>query len=278
MNLRHITARAAVAGTATALLAGGLVTATGVAANADAGAASDTYTCTIAALSTTFDVTLDVTSDPGTTYWAGSTVAPGTIDTAISAVVPAETAANLGAFGVSSAHVDKFAYKVGAGSIPTTAAGGFTVDGGVTTWNATGSNEKFTVTTPGTKDVVLPSAFDFVVETADFGDIALPCVLADGQTAQSLGSVTINQQTTKTTAKALKGGIVQATVQGDASPAAGSVKVLKGKTVLGSGKLKNGVAKINVAKKLSAGKNKLKVVYAGTPSFAASSASVTVTK
>jgi hypothetical protein len=274
MNLRHLSARTAAVGIS-AVVAGGALVA-GATTAASAATASNTYTCDVAVLSTTFDTTLTVTGDAPAKAPAGSTVKAKTISITVQATVPSEISGTLGEFGVTHARADDFSLAVGKATASVPIEGDLGMDGEDVVWNAAGKNKAFTLPGAGATSVNLPKSFTFTAETEAFGDVPIPCALKSGQKAKSIDSVKLSAQSTKTTAKVVKGKL-QVTVKGSASPAVGKVTVLKGKKVVGSGTLKKGKATIAL-KKLDAGKNKLTVAYAGSPAFKASKTTVTVTK
>ncbi|MBZ5737363.1 Ig-like domain repeat protein [Nocardioides mangrovi] len=278
MNLRRITARAAVAGVTTALAAGALVGATGTAANA--AEAGNTYTCTQAGLGLTFDSTLTVSGDlPVPQYWAGAAVPAGLLS--VTATVDSTTAGMLASYGASELRVDDFAFDMEGTSVPVPLDG--PVEDGA--WNGSGTNEAFTTPDPGTASAIMPSAMT-VTAVIGGNDVPLDCVLADGQTAQTLASLELLQQSSATSAKAVsvkKGKAAKLPVTVTSTSlggpvTSGKVTVKEGKKTLGTGKLnKKGKAVVNLGKKLKVGKHKVTVTYAGIPSVSGSKAKSTVT-
>lgn len=268
MNLRRLSARTAAAGITTALAAGALV---GLGtASAEAATVSNVYTCKIDLLSTSFDTTLTATGAiPVTQAYAGQPIPAGLIGLDVVATIDPAFAPTLAQFGVNSAKADDFALALGKGEVPIPLAGNIVTEGGATSWRATGKNAAFVLPGAGTAASAMPQAFTFTAATAAAGDVPIPCALKTGQTAQSLGSVELAKQTTKTTAKAAKGKVV-AMVKGNASVAtSGQVVVLNGKKVVGKANVKNGKAVVKL-KKLKKGTYKLVASFKGNDSFGAS--------
>ncbi|MFC7493881.1 MULTISPECIES: Ig-like domain repeat protein [unclassified Nocardioides] len=282
MNLRRFAARSAVAGITTTLAAGALVA--GSAGTANAATVANTYTCTVAALSSTFDTTLTVTGDVVPTAPAGWTVPAGTLKlTATATVTDPAIQAALKNFGVSSARSDDFTIALGKTAAPIPLSGAVTSDGTTTTWSASGANKKFVTPGAGNVNALLPAKFTFTAETAAIPDgVAIPCELKAGQSAQSLGAVALTQQTTKTTvkkttAKVGKVATLVVKVKGNAGPAtSGKVVVKEGKKTLGKAKVKNGTAKVKLGK-LAKGKHKVVAKFQGDKSFKASKGKGVVT-
>lgn len=285
MNLRRISARVAVAGATTALAAGALVGATGVAANA--ATVTNTYTCSLPNVySGDFDLT--VTGEiPVPQYWAGADVPPNLINVTASATVPADAAGLLGAAGVTGAKASDFAFALGSGSVPVPLEGDFQTSGGTTTWEATGSNTAFTTPNPGSYDAVMPSAFTMTTQQGDTDSVSLGCALKEGTTPQAIteGFVLLQQSSAMTapksaTAKASKTAKVTVNLKSSSLGTAikgAKVVAKEGSKTLGSAKTdKKGNATISLGK-LKAGKHKVTFSYAGTKSMKASSAKTTVT-
>lgn len=267
MNLRRLSARTAAAGITTALAAGALV---GLGtASADAATVSNVYTCKIDLLQTSFDTTLTATGAiPVTQAAAGQPIPAGLIPLDVVATIDPSFVPVLTQYGVTSAKADDFALALGKGAVPIPLAGNITTDATGTSWKATGKNTAFNLPGAGTPSALLPQAFTFTA-VASVGEVPIPCALKAGQTAQSLGSVELAKQTTKTTAKAAKGKLT-ATVKGNVSVAtSGQVVVLEGKKVIGKANVKNGKAVIKL-KKLKKGTHKLIASFKGNDAFGAS--------
>lgn len=281
MNLRLITARTAVAGISTAVAATALVGLSSTTANAES--ATTTYTCSNADFGVSYDFALTVTHADPKLKAAGQAIKKGKLGKlTVSATVPAEAAGLLQLAGIDGAKSKDFALTLGKGKAPFPVSGSFVTADGATTWEASGTNDAFTAPAPGAVTATLPAAFTIITTTGGVEGLQLKCALTTGQTAGTLWSATLAQQTTKTTAKSVSAKVGKAvklpvTVKGNAGPAAGKVVVTKGKKVLGKGTLKNGKVSVNLGKKLKAGKYKVTVKYAGTPSFKASKGKATVT-
>jgi len=269
MNLRRLSARTAAAGVTAALAAGALV---GLGAtSADAATASNVYTCKVDLLSVSFDTTLSATGEiPLPSAPAGYPVDAGLISLSVTASIDPAFAPTLGQYGVTSAKADDFGLTMGKGFVPVPVAGNIVTSGSAVSWQATGKNTAFNLPGAGNPSATLPSKFTFIAASS-FGDVPIPCTLKAGETPQSLGSIALAKQGTKTTAKVAKGKLT-ATVKGDASAAtSGQVVVLDGKKVVGKGNVKNGKAVIKL-KKLKKGTHKLVASFKGNDAFGASKA------
>jgi hypothetical protein len=233
MNLRHLTARTAIAGVTTAMAAGALVGVTTTAASA--ATVSNTYTCTV--LGSPTDATLTVTGDlPVPQFAAGANVPAGLVNV--------------------TATVDPLSGPVAGGA-----------------WDGKGTNKAFITPDAGAAVAAMMPKSVTVTAVLPSGDAPLPCVLKTGTTPATLATIKLIKQATVVTApKAVKGKVgkatkFKATVAGDAGKVrSGKLVAKQGKKVVGGGKIKNG--KVTVAlKKLSAGKHKLTLVFAGNGSF-----------
>jgi Bacterial Ig-like domain (group 3)/Family of unknown function (DUF6801) len=284
MKLRRITAQVAAAGATTALIAGGLVAATGTAANA--ATVTNTYTCSIPSLySGDFDMT--VTGEiPVPQYWAGAGVPQDLLSVTADVTVPADAAVLLASQQYTGAKSDDFAFALGSGKVPVPVSGSFATAGGATTWHATGKNKAFTTPNPGTLDALMPGAFTLTTTGGPNAPVSLNCALKGGTTAQAISTgFTLLRQASATTApkivKAKKGKAVKLPVSVTSTSMSGPVssgKVVakEGKKVLDSASLKKGKATLDLGKKLKKGTHKITVTYTGIPSVGASSAKSTV--
>ena len=285
MNLRSISARAALVGATTALVAGGLVTATDVAANA--ATVTNTYTCSLPSVySGDFDLT--VSGDiPVPQYWAGAGVPEGLLNVTATATVPPDAAGLLGAAGVTGARSDDFGFALGDATVPVPLKGNFSSDGTTTTWQASGSNKPFVTPDPGTYDALMPAAFTMTTMQGDTDSVSLNCALKEGTEPQAITQgFTLLKQSSQTTApktvKAKKGKAAKLPVSVSSTsiggPVSGGKVVAKeGKKTLATGTLKKGKATLNLGTKLKKGKHKITVTYLGIPSVSGSSAKSTVT-
>ena len=274
MNLRHLTARTAVAGVTTALAAGALV---GLGAQAaDAATATNTYTCSLGALySGEFALTVDG-SLPVPQFWAGAPVPKDLLKVTASVTVPADAAGLLAGLGYTCAKSDDFTLALGKNTVPEPLAGTFKTEGGTTTWNATGSNKAFMTPGPGTATALLPAKFSFTTTGGTGQPVTLACVLKDAP-AKTLASIQLLRQQSALVVKAPKKvkkgklaaiAVTATSVSYGATVPDGTVVVKEGRKVLGKGKLnKVGKVTVKLGKKLKVGKHKLTVTYTGTPSI-----------
>lgn len=278
MKLRSMSARVALAGATTALIAGGLVAATNTTATA-ADASSD-YTCAIPILGNqTFPLSLNVPLLPPTAP-AGFPVDAGLLSYTSAITIPASAAGPLASFGVVGGAIDDFAMNVGSQAVH--APGTYTADApaadGSVTMEGAGANEAFSLPAAGTYAVTLPSAFTFTPATAD-GPLAIggqtvnvACTTANPGT---LGNVTLTKQVSSMTAKAKKtatGYTITALVKNEYTQATGVVTTKLG-TKKYSGKITNGKAVLKLPK--TAKNKKVVLKYAGDDFSAPTSTSVT---
>jgi hypothetical protein len=283
MNLRRTTARLALAGVSTALAAGSLVAATGVAA--DAAEAANDYTCSAPADAYVSDFAITVTGGlPVPQFYAGAPVPAGMVRVTVTSQLTSDQALALTGFGITGAHSTDFALGFGSASVPLPIDGDFTQDAGTTTWKASGANQAFTTPGPGPQDIVLPSSFTMITKNAGGDFIPLSCVVKSGETPQTLvADYPLAKQLSKTSLKARNGRkpsiavTVASTSWGPTVPA-GKVVAKEGKKIVGTASLKKGGAVVALTKKLKPGKHKIAVAYVGTKSIKGSSAKVIVTK
>lgn len=277
--------RLVVAATSAAVAGTALVGATATAANA--AEATNAYTCTLPAGlgSGDFDVTVAGGLPPQ--FWAGAFV-PAALANGlavdVTATVPPEFAATLNGFGIKEAKSDDFALALGSTDVKAPVAGPFKQTDAGTIWDATGTVSPFTTPKPGTYDVKVPQAFDITV-SVNGSELDVPCTLAEGEEAGSLGQITLLQQSVKAftakgaTVKKGKQATVKVTkIEGDGGlVSGGKVTAFKGNKKVGTSKVvKNGKTTIKIAK-LPVGKNKLTLKYGNNPSVKAATAKVTVT-
>jgi hypothetical protein len=273
MNLRHLTARTAIAGVTTALAAGALV---GIAAPAaNAAEVSNVYTCTV--LGSPMDATLTVAGTlPVPQFPAGAQVPAGLVS--LTAKVDPTTAGTLGSVGATQLRIDDFALSLGKGKVAIPLAGA--VSG--TTWDGKGKNKAFVTPDAGVNvGAVMPKAVT-VTAVLSTGDVSLPCTLKTGTTPATVASITLTKQAATLKApKSVKGKVGKATKfkVGVAGPngvvASGKVVAKEGKKTVGSGKIKHGKAVVTL-KKLKAGKHKIKLSFAGNGSFKAAKGKTTL--
>jgi hypothetical protein len=281
MKFRSITARAAVAGATTALIAGGLVAATN--SSAQAADASGDYTCAVPILGpTTFPMTVSVPLLPPTAP-AGFPVDAGLLSYTSTVTIPASAAGPLASFGVTGGTIDDYTMNVGSKAVhaPGTYVGDAPAEDGSVTMQGTGANDAFSLPAAGTYAVTLPSAFTFSPTTAS-GPLMIggqPVNVACTSAAPgTLGSVTLTKQVSTMTGKAAKAGKgykVTAIVKNEYGTPTGKVTTKLG-TKSFSAPIKNGKAIIALPK--TAKGKKLTLKYKGDAYSAPAKASVTVPK
>ena len=263
MNFRSITTRTAVAGAVTALAAAALVGVGSTAANA--AAASGDYQCTspVGDLGT-FPVSIDVPLLPPSAP-AGFHISAGLLSYSGLVVVPAQTAALLGQFGVDGANADDFTFAIGS-ALDVQAPGTYVdsdtpnEDGSVN-FEGSGANQAFDLPKAGTYAVMMPETFTF---TPTSGGTPLAVTATCTSTAPGkLGDVTLTKQTSTIAAKAsktAKGYKLVATVANEYGTPTGKV-VAKVGTKTFSGTLKSG--KVTIALPKSAKGKTVPVTYKG---------------
>jgi len=275
--------RLVVAATSAAVAGTALVGATATAANA--AEATNAYTCTLPAGLGSGDFDVTVAGGLPEQFWAGASVPAAlasNLAVKVTAAVPAEFAATLNGFGIKEAKSNDFALALGSTDVKAPVAGPFKQTETGTVWDAAGTVSPFTTPKPGTYDVKVPQAFDISV-SVNGQNLDVPCALAEGEEAGSLGQITLLQQSVKSftaknvSAKKGKKATVKAVLAGDAGAfSGGKVTAFKGKKQVASAPVKKGVATLKIAK-LPVGKNKLTLKYGNNPSVAAATGKVTVT-
>lgn len=222
MKLRTITAHAAGAGAVTALIAGGLVVATGT--TAQAAEVTGTYACS--ALGNPvgdFPLAISVPLLPPSAP-AGMTIDP-LLGVEAHLTVPS---ALLQVASIDGGTVDDFAMTLGSVAIgaPLTVTDITDNGDGTSTVNATGINETFTTPKAGTYDVKLPGEFTFSSTSQGNPGAQVACSTADPAT---LSSVTLSKQASEMTVKAVKRHKVKVTVTNEYSTPTGKVVAKVGK-------------------------------------------------
>ncbi|PUA81933.1 Ig-like domain repeat protein [Nocardioides currus] len=269
---------------ATALSAGALVTLATPAANA--GVATNAYNCVNALAGTVpVGVATDVTLPP--TAPAGFDVPADLLDVKNKVTIPNQAKALFTQFGVTN--LDMTDYKltlgdgrVGAGSLVVAPTAFVDNGNGTSTADINGKNAAFTTPAADTYVVSAPVDFKLIATLANGSTAEFVCTNAAAPT--SVGSVTVqaNPATvtakTKATIKSGKDAKVKVKVTADNEDPTGKVVAMIGKKKVGKGTLAdNGKVTITVkAKKLKAGKNKIKLAYAGDGFTAAGKAKVVV--
>ena len=269
MNLRHITARLAVAGTATALLAGGLVAATGVAANADTGTAS--YNCVNGFTPDVLPLEVSIGADLSTlpplpTGFPAPAGAAGPIDVSVTLSAAAVNGLLANSITTAGFTSEDMLLPFGTAQVPLTgvsvAASDLTADT-AKVLTVTAANGAFNLPDPGSDiPVKMPETFSAT------GVIPIPINCTIVGDAPSITQLTVVKQTptlTATAPKTVKVGQtlkVQATLAANVAPT-GKVVAKEGKKVLGSAKInKAGKATISI-KGLKKGTHSILVSYAG---------------
>lgn len=283
MKLRSLTTRAAVAGATTALMAGGLVAATGTSATAVD--VKNTYVCSNAGLEFSFPSEVTVSGAiPVPQYGAGAGVPAGILKLTASATVPAEVGPTLEAFGITGAKAKDYAADMGSSKATIPLEGDFVTDEeGNTTWEAAGSNLAFVTPEPGSYEALVPEAFSLTAMKGDAESATFDCILAEGQEPGSFGSLELFKQTSsvsvpkKVSAKKGKPVKITAALSAEVNVGVGKVVAKKGNKTLAAATVENGKAVLNLGKKLPAGKHAITVSYLKNASIAGSSAKTTVT-
>lgn len=285
---RTTTKRLAATVAATALSAGALVALTAPAATA--ATASTTFTCTFPSLGAK-DIPVTIVAALPATSSAGLD-APA-LPVQLSVTLPADVvdaarvgfgATSLGGFSndmtasltegtstTSSADLAFEKVKFPQTTLPATPGSALTITTPSPTTADTAATAPINLPDAGTYTVNLPKAFAFTATRQ--GDAAflndVPCVLKAGAPSTA-GTLTLAKNESETTAKAAKKvnvgkkSKVKVAVAADNEVASGTVKVLKGKKVLGKGTLnKAGKVNIKLKKALPAGVTKVKVSYLG---------------
>jgi hypothetical protein len=275
MKLRTITTRAAVAGAATALMAGGLVA--GTATTASAAAASTDYTCSSAFFEDTFPMNINVPLLPPSAP-AGYPIDAGLLSFSADLTIPAATAAMLPG-SVDGGQAED--YSVGFGTEGSVAAPvvfdeRVNNEDGSVTFNGSGANAAFSTPAAGTYAVTMPETFTLVPTS---GGAALPFeITCTSDAPGSLGDITLSKQASGMKAKAVKAGTkykVTATVTNEYGTPTGKVTTKLG-TKTFSGTLKKGKAIITLPK--SAKGKKLTLNYKGDGYTQAAKTTVKVPK
>ncbi|MBC2961224.1 Ig-like domain repeat protein [Nocardioides deserti] len=281
MQINRFARRLAVATTSVAVAGTALVGATATSANA--AEATNAYTCSIPGVFTgTFDIT--VLGGLPESFLAGAAVPDALASNlAVQAVAQIDQATygTLELFQINAASADDFAFTLGSASVPAPVTGPITETETGGEWKPSGTVKAFTTPGAGTYEVSLPQSFTLTGKNGDTKVADVPCTLAEGETAGSLGSITLTKQASTVAAKNVtvkkgKKATVKVTVGTDSVTKSGKVVATKGKKNLGSAKVKNGKATLKLAK-LPVGKHKVVVKFTGNQSVKGSSKTITVT-
>jgi hypothetical protein len=217
MNLRSISARAALVGATTALVAGGLVAATGTSANAVDN--NTDYTCALTSPLQmdlgTFNMAISTPVIPPEAT-AGQSFPGGLLALTATLTIPAPTGASLANFGVDHADASDYAVTLGSSTIgapiafeePTVNEDGSAVVPGA------GVNKPFSLPPAGTYKAMLPKEFTLQTEitTTPGGDPTPATIGCTTATPGDLGSVKVTKGISSLKAKAAKKHKVNVTV------------------------------------------------------------------
>lgn len=277
-SVRRTTRRAAIAGIATALTAGGMVAATG--GTAEAASASATYNCNT--LIGSFPIPVSLVTDALTSgVPTGAVVPSDLIPIAGLATLPETLLGALSGLGLTSLGATISNFNLGAGDtvLPLdglTAASTAFPGSGALDLPVTGTLGGFTVPLPGLYDISLPPSFDML----PLGGLlpSLTCVL-DPASNPVIGQLNVLKQTSATNGTVKKAGkkyAARATVVRQLGlPGAGSVTAKLGKRVLATKNLSQaGTASFKLPK--SAKGKKLSLIYSGDTVTNGSKAAVRV--
>lgn len=289
MAISRLSSRLAATGIATALTAGALVG--GSATSADAlptvPGGTATYTCTISALSLSYDIPVELPVLP--------TSIPTEMDLdglpfAANITSPADLLGLLSGFlGATQlgGGMPDFAFLLDGSPVPVSGLSApltaLPAPGNPLVLNATGTLGAFTAPAPGHYAVAMPSSFTMApISDAPNPLPTLPCAIKDPSSA-SLGDVTVRKQTSSLAAVAAKKQIQQGTAAKVATSVtrelggkgAGTVKVLDNGTKIAAKSLNNGNANFTL-RGLKLGRHTLKFVYLGNQRTAGASKSLTI--
>ncbi len=185
---------------------------------------------------------------------------------------------------MTGAKAKNWAASLGETGVPVPLAGSLKTDENGTYWDASAKNKTFLTPSPGPYSALLPEAFQLTAMRGANEFATLDCALAEGQESKSFGSIDMVQQESnisvpaKVTAKQGKAVKLNAVFcNGTGGVGMGEVVAKAGKKTLGTAKVKNGLAKLNLGKKLAVGKHKITVTYIGNENIRTSSAKTTVT-
>lgn len=251
------------------------------ASTASAAPVSGVYQCANSAgvglgnFTTTINATLPATAK------AGASVPAGLLPAFTAQITsPANTATLLTT--TTSGKSSDFSVSIGstAVSAPITATGKTVNPDNSVTFEGKGTNAAFVTPGAGTYSINMPAKFTLQgTDASGNPTVTATCQIA---TPPSLGSVTISKQDSTVSAKA-KAAKVKVVVTNEFGKtggeiATGKVTVKDGKKKIGKGTLKNGKVTIKLKgnKKLSKGKHKLVISYAGDDFTSAAKAKVTV--
>jgi hypothetical protein len=278
MTFSTFSKRLAATGAASALAAGALVGATST--SAIAAPISNSYTCSNEGLGLG-PWTVGLESDaPGIEGFpeigAGFDVPPTLLTLENTFTIPESAHTTLTGSGVEDISFPDFAGKFGASSIPVngmTAKVSEMADNGNGTYSfdSNGENGAFEVPRAGTHQVLSPAAFQMSASVPGIGNVPVNCTLAEGTSAGSYATIESVKNKSATAAKATKKAFKKGTAvkirvvvtdKVDYQAPEGKVQAKKGSAKPFTAKLNSeGVAVINLGKKLKPGKHKFTVSF-----------------
>lgn len=252
------------------------------AGSASAAPVSGTYACSSGGFGLgDFTTTIDALLPP--TAPAGAAVPAGLLGFNASIKTPANSAGQATLIATTNGKSDDFSFAFGTTTVSAPIAGtGRTANAADNSFSYTGKGTNAAFVTPkaGTYDISMPAKFTLQGTAANGAStVTATCTAA---APAKLSSVTLSKQTATITAKA-KATKVKVKVANEYSAkggeqTTGKVVVKDGKKKLGKGTLKNGklTLKLKGNKKLTKGKHKLVISYAGDDFTNKAKAKVTV--
>lgn len=283
--------RVLAAGAVSALAAGTLVTTT--ATTASAAPISNDYICQGSTGPFPMNLSSDIPIiDPliaAGGIGAGTDVVAGFLDVTNTVTVPTAVITGLAGNGITRVEAPGFAGTFGGEVVSVDGVGADVADAddqenGFSTLQADGVNAAFEAPAAGSYDVVSPTSVTLIAKNAQ-GDLVtqVPCVLAEGETAGSYGTVPVSKNDStsnaKTTKKKFKKGTaasIRVKVSAENETPGGQVLLKKKSKTLAKGKLNNKGIVVLKTKALKVGQTKLKTVYKGDGYTEPSSDTVTV--
>jgi hypothetical protein len=279
LNLPRHTSRLAAGIGVAAMTATALVGAT--AGTASAAPVSGTYSCTVGGIPAgSFTTTVDALLPP--TAPAGAAVPAGLLGFTASVKTGPGTNASPAIAATTSGKSSDFSFQFGTTTVSAPIANAARTDNAdqSVTFTGKGTNAAFVTPKAGTYDITMPAKF--TLEGSNAAGASTVTATCTTTAPVKLSSVALSKQTATITAKA-KATKVKIAVANEYSAkggelATGKVTVKDGKKKLGKGTLKNGklTLKLKGNKKLTKGKHKLVISYAGDDFTNKAKAKVTV--
>jgi hypothetical protein len=264
------------AGAVSALAAGTLVATT--ATTASAAPIANEYLCDA---STDFPLFLNsdipiIAAVEAEGISAGFDVPAEFLEVANTVTVPTAVLDTLSGIGITRVDAPGFAGSfgprvVGVDGVGAEIASATDNENGTSSFQADGVNAAFQVPAAGTYDVVSPTTITLEAKNSSGTLItSVPCVLAEGETAGSYGTVevfknesTSNAKPTKRQFKKGTAAAVRVKVSAPNEIPTGKVLLKKGTKTLAKGNLNDNGVVVLKTKALRVGKTKLKTVYKG---------------